>query len=554
MVRPIAVVVPLLLFFSNAHAAWTDDGNIVCSAATHQRTPVAIPDGVGGVFIAWTDPRSDTGNIYMQRVTGLGVALWAADGVAICTATGGQDGAAMASDGAGGVIIVWQDGRGPSVNDIYAQRVNGSGVAQWTPNGVAVCTALRGQQTPRVVADGAGGAIVTWSDDRASNADVYAARLSASGLTTDSPNGIAVSAGATSETQSSIMPFGAGGALIAWTDARHGAFDIYAARISSAGAVLDATGIPVCQAAGDQLYPACVSDGAGGAILAWSDNRIETIYAQRVNSSGAIQWGVSGLPVGDGGTGSIFQLPQMVADGAGGAIISWVDFDGDYDIYAQRMNGAGARQWVPNDVFVCSQANEQRDPMIAPDEAGGAVIAWRDKRNFTTGYDVFVQRVNGAGAAQWTANGVALCDDPFDQTELAVASDGSGGMICGWKDLRDFQSHDIYAMRVGSSGLTPTRVRNAAVPTFEMSAAWPNPFSGETLIDVRSDWHSNVVVALFDAAGRRVRSLSVAASAPSRRIVIDGLDDHGRALPSGVYFCRVEVGDAVRTQKLILVR
>ncbi len=556
MVRALAVVVPLLLltFFSISHAAWTDDGNIVCSAATHQYGPVATPDGAGGAFIAWTDPRTDTGDIYIQRVNSAGVAQWAANGVAVCSATGAQDYVALVADGAGGVIVAWSDVRGATFYDIYAQRLNGAGVPQWAANGVAVCVAARGQYYPKLADNGAGGAIVTWYDDRASNADVYAARLSASGLTADSPNGVAISTGATSETPSSIMPFGAGGALIAWTDARHGAFDIYAARFSSAGTLLDAAGIPVCQAAGDQEYPACVSDAAGGAIIAWSDSRLETIYAQRVNASGVIQWGVSGLPVGDGGTGAIFQLPQVVADGAGGAIISWMDFDGDYDIYAQRVNGAGARQWVPNDIYVCNQGSEQRTPVIAPDESGGAVIAWRDKRNLFTGYDVFAQRVNGAGAAQWTANGVAVCDDVFDQDELSLVSDGSGGVICAWKDKRDFQNYDIYAMRVGSSGQTPTTVREAAVPAFDMSAAWPNPFSGETSFDVRSDWHSNVVVNLFDAAGRRVRSLSMASPAASRRIVIDGLDDRGRTLPSGVYFCRVEVGDAVRSQKLILVR
>ena len=42
----------------------------------------------------------------------------------------------IVSDGLGGVIAAWQDSRGGSL-DIYARRINGSGVPQWAANGVA---------------------------------------------------------------------------------------------------------------------------------------------------------------------------------------------------------------------------------------------------------------------------------------------------------------------------------------------------------------------------------------------------------------------------------
>jgi hypothetical protein len=45
--------------------------------------------------------------------------------------------------------------------------------------------------------------------------------------------------------------------------------------------------------------------------------------------------------------------------------------------------------------------------MIVSDNAGGAIIAWRDTRSVN--WDVYAQRVNASGVAQWTANGVPLC-------------------------------------------------------------------------------------------------------------------------------------------------
>src|SRR6185436_2902719 len=39
--------------------------------------------------------------------------------------------------------------------------------------------------------------------------------------------------------------------------------------------------------------------------------------------------------------------PAIVSDGAGGAIITWYDFrSGAYDIYAQRVSSSGVVQWT----------------------------------------------------------------------------------------------------------------------------------------------------------------------------------------------------------------
>jgi len=53
--------------------------------------------------------------------------------------------------------------------------VNALGIAQWTTDGVALCMAAGSQLAPTIVADGAGGAIVTWEDIRSlSTYDIYA--------------------------------------------------------------------------------------------------------------------------------------------------------------------------------------------------------------------------------------------------------------------------------------------------------------------------------------------------------------------------------------------
>ncbi len=109
------------------------------------------------------------------------VQAWSSDpteNTAVCTASNNQRYPAIVSDGSGGTIITWTDSRSGSNYDIYAQRVDPSGVPQWTANGVAVCTAFDDQYDPVIVSDGAGGAIITWTDYRSGTSeDIYAQRV-----------------------------------------------------------------------------------------------------------------------------------------------------------------------------------------------------------------------------------------------------------------------------------------------------------------------------------------------------------------------------------------
>jgi hypothetical protein len=329
-----------------ALAYWPHDPTVnvpICTAANAQTEQQVCSDGAGGAILAWMDFRSGTNyDIYAQRVNAAGTVQWTANGVVICNATGTQHVPQIVSDGAGGAIVVWQDGRSGGTYDVYAQRVNNLGAVQWTANGVVICNATNLQERPGIVADGAGGAIITWQDVRS---------------------------GAT--------------------------YDIYAQRVNAAGTVQwTANGVAICTAAGNQEPPAIVSDDAGGAIMVWQDGRATwDIYAQRVNDLGAVQWTANGVALSTA-TGEQAS-PSVIADGSGGAIASWDDTrSGGYDIYAQHVLESGAVDpaWVVNGRAVCTATGNQNVARLCPDGAGGAIVAWWDGRGATT--DIYAQRVD----------------------------------------------------------------------------------------------------------------------------------------------------------------
>jgi hypothetical protein len=400
-------------------AQWTADGVVVCGATSEQAYPVIAPDGGSGAIVVWRDYRNGNADIYAQRVSADGVPQWSADGVALCLAAADQTGLVVVSDGAGGAIVVWQDSRNGN-QDVYAQRVSADGVALWTANGVALSTSSGDQQYLKITSDGAGGAVVAWQDNRSGvYPDVYAQRISAAGATLWTAGGVAVCAATNAQSSPVVAPDGAGGAIFAWYDYRGGSnYDIYAQRVSAAGGTQWTTnGVAVCTATGTQWYPVIVADGVGGAIVAWYDYRSGSnydIYAQRLSGAGAVQWAPNGVAL-SAATGDQ-TLPAIASDGGSGAIVTWQDYRGSSnDVYAQRVTSAGAALWTVDGVALCTVAGSQLSPGIAADGRGGAVVAWPDYRSGTN-FDIYAQQVERFGFLGDPAPAVVSVGDlPNDQ-------------------------------------------------------------------------------------------------------------------------------------------
>jgi hypothetical protein len=460
------VQIPLAL-----NAQWSSDPMVntaVCNQADGQSGSCAVSDGDGGVIVAWLDARDSKTRIYAQHLSAAGIAQWTANGVLICTQDGGKQDLVIIGDGSGGAIVAWQDYRNDAnypadpEGDIYAQYIDASGNVQWSGAGVAICTATWNQSFPAAVSDGSGGAIIAWMDGRTGNDHVYAQRIGPNGNVQWTADGVAICTQGYYQRYPDIASDGSGGAIIAWPDQRvFDVWEIYAQRINATGSVQWTTdGVVVCNAGGNQGHPVIVSDGSGGAVIAWDDPREYAtkgtdIYAQRLNASGLPQWTANGVAVSTA-AGEQF-TPAIATDGTGGAIITWND--GNFNIYAQRINGNGNPLWTANGVAICTDGSMQWFPRIIPDDFNGAVITWEDKRSGN--WDIYAMRVNGAGAPQWNANGLAICRANNDQTfsivppvqhgDNHIVKAGTCGAIVVWNDGRA-NSGDIYAQRVYCEG------------------------------------------------------------------------------------------------------
>lgn len=400
------LVVALIVGTISVEAQWVQNGTPICIQPYSQSYPEICSDGAGGVIMTWNDYRTPEGmylkgDIYAQRIDASGNILWTTDGVEVCLASDDQGYPKICSDGAGGAILVWADYRTASHVDVYAQRVDANGNALWIANGIAVCDTVSHQQHPEVVSDGLGGVIITWQDYRnGSDYNIYAQRIDGDGNTL-------------------------------WTS----------------------QGVALCTAAYWQEYPQIVTDGEHGAIVVWKDTRAMTntdIYAQRVDSSGTTKWMLDGYAICWEGTSQ--SNPVVAPDGLGGVFIAWADTrNGDADIFAQWIQNSGSPRWITNGITVSTAANHQNSPVVLGNGAYGAFFAWRDQRSAPDDYELYAQRINSFGNPAWAANGIKIVDEVGDETVWDVISDGAGGVIFSWMDGRTGAS-DIYVQRVNEDG------------------------------------------------------------------------------------------------------
>ncbi len=451
---------------STLKAQWSGDPTIntaVCKQSDSQSGSCAVSDGSDGVIVAWLDYRDSQTRLYAQHLSGAGIPQWTADGVLLCSYDGGKQDLAIVEDGSGGAIVTWRDYRNDAdfpatpEGDIFAQRIDASGIVQWASIGVPLCTAQWDQAFPAAVIDGSGGAIVTWMDGRTGDDHVYAQRINGTGTVQWTTDGVAICEMGYYLRYPEIASDGSGGAIITWSDQRvFDAYDIYAQRINASGSVLWTTGgVVVCNSGGMQDNPGIVMDGSGGAVIAWSDTRNSAsgesdIYAQRLNANGQAQWMANGVAIC---TSPGYQSsPAIAMDGTGGAIITWDGYS-TYDIYAQRIHGNGNILWSSNGVAICTNGGWQRSPQIIADDFNGAVLVWEDDRNGD--WDIYGMRIDGNGNPTWMNNGLYISRAQNDQSLLPgdgnMVKAGTCGAIVVWNDGRAGNG-DIYAQRVYCEG------------------------------------------------------------------------------------------------------
>ncbi len=437
----------------------------------NQQQARLYPDGQGGAYYVWEDER-ERGfpqiDIWAQHINRNGQPLWDVNGIPLCRSEDTQNAPLIRRTGDGGMVAAWGDFRTGS-QEIWAQTVNSQGQLGHQLNGFPIVEGIGGNATkPKGFVREDASVTLCWLDGRyGGNGTVPFIQTIRNGADAFEPrfafNGIPVMRGTEGGGINPNACEGASGStIIVWEDHRLGdIYAIYAQRISVNGELLwGESGLKVADYFDEQSYPHVLADENGGAFVGWrsaSEAGDNNIFIQHLNANGERLWGAGGIPFVT--TDSDEQIEQIISDGEGGFVITWIKstldletFMWDDNVWANRVDVDGDGSWGENGagIPVVSTVGRQRTSKIAKHQLG-YMIVWVDGRDDNgdgaPGNDIYGQFIKPNGDIAWPANGWDLVnvDQHQDNPDIAINNHGMVWLV--WEDLRNIDggTHiDLY--------------------------------------------------------------------------------------------------------------
>jgi hypothetical protein len=361
-----------------------------------RQSVTALPGG--GFAAAWDSGALDAGDVGVQLLREDGSPILPANGITLGLASYDEGDAVVAPHPTSGAFVAFRRKYSDFATQIVVASIDGAGQRRWGHDGVVAAAPLAGevQHNPQLVPDASGGVYVCFQT------------LIFSAL---------------------ANPVG-----------------IRCQHIVAAGfPTWDRYGIVASSRPGVRVVPRAVSDGAGGLLVFWRNQRdanrpqdLMLMEGQRIGADGRVLWGSDGLILRrtniTPSRGHGFGFLDAVPDGRGGAVIGFDDWSApgapDFDVFAQRVDANGTTLWGDG-VRVAGGplAQFHEATVAAPD--GGAFVAVRES---VTSSETRLQlyRLGPDGRHAWPASGTLLSGAPLGYNQNAVGGFESGTLWMTW--------------------------------------------------------------------------------------------------------------------------
>ncbi|MCC7491002.1 MAG: hypothetical protein IT204_01565 [Fimbriimonadaceae bacterium] len=447
-----------------------DGARMVANSDWLERQAVSVSDGAGGCIVVFemSDGKGDDA-IAAQRLAADGKPLWnrGESSVLVANSRWRESRPQVVSDGAGGVLVLFQCESEDGDQDIRGQRLNADGELLWEEGKASTEVAYSKmlERNPRAVPDGAGGAVVVFEyeaaeGEHAGDTEIAAQRVSGDGklLWEDGKRAVAVCSSNWIEREPVVVADGQGGATVVCevsqlADPKADRV-IVAQRLTADGELAWEGGrmsVAVADSAASERRPRAVGDGAGGVIIVYdavqTRNGAATgevdLGAARLSAAGKMLWGSAREPLQVVAGSTIDRSAELLSDGRGGCFVAWERAvnsgarAGDSDLYVQRLSSAGKLTWsAGKPVLVAGSANLERRPKLCSDGAGGLLLAFESEgRSGAAKGDsqVAAQRVDATGKLLWGQGqpvliGQGAWRDQRPQPLLSGGGSGAGGL------------------------------------------------------------------------------------------------------------------------------
>lgn len=366
------------------------------------------------------------------------------------TTAGDQNWPVVTSLRSGGYVVAWTDTSG-----VFMQRFDAAGQAIGGEVKIDIGTQVNPQE-PAVAGLANGGYVVAWKSFRPESplhgSSVYAQAYGADGSTVGAQALVSVGGAATDEYQQSIIPLGQSGYLVTWT-AYYGLASVfpsvYGQRFDAGGVKVGTPAQLVAPALGAWVV-AAASLTDGGYVIAWIDGG-GGVHTQSFGPSGDAR----SVPkfVGSSAASTVVSDGVAVMGVAGGGyVVAWVaQHSGTgWDIFAQQFDAAGAPE---SDIVAVNSvtALDQFQPRVASSRGGGYAVVWISRD--ASGWGIYMQRFD-AQSGRLGGNTLVNTTTESNQVQPDIAGLLDDGYLVTWMSYGQpgAVGSDIYAQRYAYDG------------------------------------------------------------------------------------------------------
>ena len=362
----------------------------------------------------------------------------------------------------GGCYISWFDndptGHPPFGYDVFMQRLDASGVAQWAAGGIRFADlGMSSTQDYGIDVDADGNALLAFLDDRRpTGTTVVAMKIDPTGVQRWGSKGRQVAVGPDFLGNPKITATSDGGAVVGWIEGNNIMFQ----KISQSGRRLwGPTGITITAPDGLMYSLADLHASEDGtAIASWVSAAgffgDKHILANKLGTDGSLQWGDNHVIVFDGGSLQFGNFPSFVTDGAGGAVFGWYEVD-PLSSRAQHILADGSEAFPHNGVAGSDDtSHDQVNPSVSYDSGSGSTYLFWDEilEGPLTNEGISGQKFDATGARQWGDTGLIV--QPFTSSaviNVTSVSTADGPMVV-WSSEPSFAQDTIMGAKVDPSG------------------------------------------------------------------------------------------------------
>ena len=453
-----ALLLPLQLF-----AQWNPDPNSpkqVVTASTSPQEIMLVRNGNEGFFLVWEDKApGGRDRILLNHYNMRGEVARNSNGVEVEGYFRSQSIPKVSQAIGGKISFAWVEEAEAGKKSLFVQQANSRINFSWSsqPGGVLVANPEGTITEYAVSLDAKNNTNIGWIEkNENSKHTIKFNRVDKDGITGEQ-EAVTVDEGPSQKSNLQVLAAPNFGAIVVWVDVQGGNSLIKFSLVDSSGRASEPDVISTVDGLVRSLTATTLS--SGDHYLVWETaGRVKEMYHQLISSRGTSKWSKGGKKaVSNSG---INTTPVPAETGDGDIILGWInEAAGDENIFVQKYDEKGNAQWGMNGSTIGKIKGRQFSQVLDGDNNGAVYVAWLDRRDNKT--EIFAQKFNASGKLEWDDDGVAISNSQNpEKSYLQLTFDGKDGAVVVFKE-KSKAGEGIYGLRLAGARPKPQGIVEA---------------------------------------------------------------------------------------------